>query len=1630
MRLRIGSRVPHDIAELSPSDPPEIQRNRAVYRITEVIAESPWGGLYRGRKVFRNFDFVKRCLIEVEDDECLDVLLKTLAYPVIDQREYVSARRDHAWFEAKKVLGCRKTNLIPEPLDFLEVRNDQDGFEFPHAGRSAVREPVMVCEFVYGENLARWRQQNSPDVARNLRVLAELLELINVLHGQHVLMNNVGPAAFWADEMDRVHFVGTENVIDESKAAAWRMLFPPERYARGFAAPELCEPGGAPSRESDLFGWAGLAYFLITGESPAALAVQQQRKSPRFGPPQRERLKTALDSLERSRLPDFMSLFEIGGSRFEKTWPDSFVEVLLACLHEERDRRPPDVPSLRHWWQAAPPAPVPVAVGVCKNGRLRLVFSTSGLADSLRYVVRRQIGETPRSVNAGIEVWSGDSARLVEDDASKHSVPHGRGTPPSDWRYGVFTIDDRDGTNSVSRAAPVRIFVADTTEFAIQVAEELADSPDLDSASDAAELPATLDLLGQLEGATSLATQLFRSQREAVRAWSVEVLRRHLQRLPYDQDCRAVLLNLGLRDLSDQVRQKSAMVAVQTAPTCDLSFVIDLATRLGGNAIEDRIRAARGLASMGVPPELSQQATRALEADRPVPCRECGQSVRAGDLDEHLIEIHAYIAVEGKALPLKEGLHKLWSKTLKHFAPDAFAAIGAEFARRHGRQASTALLQSFRQQFQRVNERQLSAASESNLSDYFDRTARTLHSHQLGKSLARHLLTDSDARLRDLGRRYFVPGVVQLYSSDDADLRQFRKSIDFLVPNSAAGERIRFCRLLEKRGANPVVTRQAEQELERERIEPCPECGESMMRRDLGRHRRLRHEVFELDGIRHDWQTLVGRLVDRILKGTSDLFAAQTLCEVHQERFGTEAPIEIARLLIANLNEIEESSALEQIQSAARSLAPLAIGSSICSCALAMPIQRGQVLGLSLFAQLSRCDDLDLARTVAGVSGRSAIPLDIRKSVTENLLRIAYKEVSLCREALMRLAQSAPGDALAKIDLLQSLKQRAGESALVDDVCRQLEEGRRIRCTKCEQVFNGREMADHALKAHGLIFDGRLLRQPWAVAMECLDSFVTTSNPAMLERGESYSKVGSHADRSFLNFIREALRRGIDRRNYRQTLEKAAVDSGESICPSCFSPVADPNGPPTAVALNGQGNLSSPYMRVRRVGDERFVFQYDLELGKRAWTGRQPPMRPTRAGAVLAILGAFWIPALIFALVGFMPTPGAMKFAAGSFSVGAVAAIVALLAYRPRWASVLDFTWSFVTPELLKHGLDLNSTAFLRGLSNASTGQGRIAARRRPLTDLIEELKKDISDGALDPACLSEPLELFRNDLQATKASSAEILRFYTSLVEDLVAARLCLAVFEAVTCGGALLCSLSVAMRIALRWRLYQSAHKQGWTVADVIQLADSSSAIRNLLSAEPPATTNVIAEAWAIMTETRQRNSRPTNATSAIEFVMSSDFKPFRQAPDLLVKSRDGRLAIDSAGLSIDGEHYFSPPKIFINNVTEFVRTGWTYQRIDGGPDLRYKINPPLGYDRVIGYILTINGKSERYKADPAPFVRLIQAYSTFLFERIRPQAAECAHAPPTGKLRRLLEQTVIRCPRCHQSLHFRAGTFAETV
>ena len=53
----------------------------------------------------------------------------------------------------------------------------------------------------------------------------------------------------------------------------------------------------------------------------------------------------------------------------------------------------------------------------------------------------------------------------------------------------------------------------------------------------------------------------------------------------------------------------------------------------------------------------------------------------------------------------------------------------------------------------------------------------------------------------------------------------------------------------------------------------------------------------------------------------------------------------------------------------------------------------------------------------------------------------------------------------------------------------------------------GREMPQHALEKHHRVFDGRNLRRPWTVALECLETYASNPDGQLLKRAEDLAQV-------------------------------------------------------------------------------------------------------------------------------------------------------------------------------------------------------------------------------------------------------------------------------------------------------------------------------------------------------------------------------------------------------------------------------------------------------------------------------------------------------------------------------------------
>src|SRR6185437_15179890 len=140
---------------------------------------------------------------------------------------------------AGRVLGQPLSNLLPEPIDYLQVQNERDAFALSNPRQLSMYEPILVFERVHGVSLESWLREQTPALSRRLTALAGLLDFQAVLHAEGLLLNGLGPDAVWIDEFDRLHYLVSEMVVEAGKQQKQRRLYSPERYPEGFSPQEF-----------------------------------------------------------------------------------------------------------------------------------------------------------------------------------------------------------------------------------------------------------------------------------------------------------------------------------------------------------------------------------------------------------------------------------------------------------------------------------------------------------------------------------------------------------------------------------------------------------------------------------------------------------------------------------------------------------------------------------------------------------------------------------------------------------------------------------------------------------------------------------------------------------------------------------------------------------------------------------------------------------------------------------------------------------------------------------------------------------------------------------------------------------------------------------------------------------------------------------------------------------------------------------------------------------------------------------------------------------------------------------------------------------------------------------------------
>jgi hypothetical protein len=1084
VRLRPGD----EFRDSSPSAPGG--RDRPCYLVTGVVCETPWVGLYEGKKVFTNYHFGKRKLEETNDEESLDILLKTLQYPQLDDRKYVNDRRDHADFEAARVLGRMRrradeasaggrvlgrplSNLLPEPLDRLQVPNDRDEFAISNARMLLQFERILVLERVHGLPLDRWLKEARPAPARALRVLAHLLDFVGVCHLEGLLLNGPGPGSVWVGEDDRLHYMGSEMMLDAGQQHKHRGLFPPERYPEGFAAPELF--AAAPvSGAGDLYGWAALAYYLLTGDSPDEIARRQGQPFATFEDRHFDKLAHALRAVPPAALGRLQREFRVAGPRFAHTWPDGFVAALRECLAPRPERRPASCEALGKLWSQARPRPVPAALAVHLGRHVEVLLAAREMEPGLEVSVRRGAGFLPQTPQQGQPVHDGPLvSRAIDRHPQPDRVGPGKSTPAPPPVYAVFTRLPTDGEPISSPATEAPLLDLAQPAALAQFAEGLAaGEPVPEALEEPPPVPAAVALLEELADATPVARAWLASPSPLIRRWAVHLLQGQLRARETSEPALDLLIELARADERDDLR-RAALRAVFRHKG-DAEVVERVAWALGGD-VEPALRAARGLAGLGPGPEAITAAVARLERERVVACPECAEPVRLSRQHEHLLQRHGYVDVSGSLLSFADALRLLWRRLLAEQDGPASAQLAGLFVERQGERAAAAYTNAFEQQLALYAEALGPPGTEAEPGAAWERLARCLAAHELTRRVCEGLLTHPDARLRRLARLALLPGAARRLGR--AGAAAFRRALEALCPREDVQTKLAVCARLQAAGAVKRAGGAVARELELDLESPCPHCGEPVRRRDEAAHLRSRHGIYEVAGERLSWEEALGRLLEHALADRPAAGAARAYAGVAGDRLDEEG---VAARLAGDL--LQASRGLGRVPPLG-GVAGLPVASAACR-RLAEDGQSAPV-ALALFTAIGPRASLSLMEKVLPLLGDDGLPPGDRREALAVVLSSRNAEAGTRERGLERFFGGVH-DPVVLLGHLDALAARLGKTPALEARRRA---ARRLpgTCPLCPVTLPFGGLEEHAWQEHRLVADEARWRPVWEVIDDLLE---------------------------------------------------------------------------------------------------------------------------------------------------------------------------------------------------------------------------------------------------------------------------------------------------------------------------------------------------------------------------------------------------------------------------------------------------------------------------------------------------------------------------------------------------------------
>lgn len=483
------------------------------------------------------------------------------------------------------------------------------------------------------------------------------------------------------------------------------------------------------------------------------------------------------------------------------------------------------------------------------------------------------------------------------------------------------------------------------------------------------------------------------------------------------------------------------------------------------------------------------------------------------------------------------------------------------------------------------------------------------------------------------------------------------------------------------------------------------------------------------------------------------------------------------------------------------------------------------------------------------------------------------------------------------------------------------------------------------------------------------------------------------------------------------------VEETSCACWSCGQLLEPPDfAPRMPVSLISTRRLLSSWITIER-HRALLMIEYEIREAQTEWPFPQPAAyfpRSSVVGLGMGVLGCALLVALLLILLD------AAVWGTAVAIVGGLTSLALWQWWRPRELSALEIAWDQVIPRFWNESPPPSFLAFLAGLAHVSVlypaaarpDQVQAAARscralyqnRRITYPLVAALER-----------LQLVQQLHHDPGQASELLLELLGRWWRD--------ELPLEAIDQATAQGTMLDLWPGRERTELHGRFLWMVADWGFAPSDLMAWAARSPTLDRLLNAPDPLTAGgaalVLAAArlppdllkslgaWSMFHSGSQGYLPPGDATT--RYVMWTT---------------DHELMITRHGLFFRGYRLGADSHWTVDSIKTFVRTGWTYQRRDGGPDLRFKDNPPLGYEQITGYVLTIDGQSKfQFAADPAPYVRRLEEWHELCFAKLSPLVDDLLARPPLDLSHLQLSSQEVRCRHCGTRQIYRQGSTGQT-